>query len=419
MCSDIAVKAEQLSKSYHIYDKPRDRLRQMLSPRGKHFYREFWALKNVSLAIKRGETVGIIGRNGSGKSTLLQLICGIATATSGSVRSHGRIAALLELGSGFNPEFTGRENVYMNGAVLGLSRAEIESRFDEIADFAGIGDFIEQPTKTYSSGMLVRLAFAVSVCVEPDILIVDEALAVGDASFQFKCLNRLQTLTEQGTTLLLVSHDMSMVKRFCHRVLYLRDGEVRASGSPDEMAELYLLDMRDEQRRWASGGAVQVTLKTFLDKQGGIAFGTNEGRFVSACFTNTTDLYSSFVYGEAIEIRIEALVRETVKLPNVSLTVQEARLLVIGGANLALELGVAENGWCTASITLRFAAKLAVGRYHITLKLMDGLTEESSHLIEKQVALLAFDTLPGPRDFLGIVDLGIEQLYQTVGQPGK
>lgn len=413
MCSDLAIKAEQLSKCHHIYDKPRDRLRQILLPRGKHTYREFWALKNVSFDIKRGETVGIIGRNGSGKSTLLQLICGVATATSGTVQSHGRIAALLELGSGFNPDFTGRENVYMNGSILGLSHAEIDARFDEIADFANIGDFIDQPTKTYSSGMLVRLAFAVSVCVEPDILIVDEALAVGDASFQFKCLNRLEALTERGTTLLFVSHDMSMVKRFCNRVFYLRAGEVRASGSPDEMAELYLLDMRDEQRRWASGGTVSVIPKTFLDPKGGIAFGTDEGRIVSATFTNTGELYSSFVYGEAIEVRIETCVRETVQLPSISLTVQEARLLVVGGANLALTKAAAEDGWCVAAITLRFPASLAVGRYHITLKLMNGHTEETAHLIEKQVALLAFDTLPGSKSFLGIVDLGIESVHQV------
>lgn len=269
ICSEIAVQTAHLSKSYHIYDTPRDRLWQMLSRGKKHFYREFWALQDVSLELRKGETVGIIGRNGTGKSTLLQLICGTLSATSGSLQSHGRVAALLELGSGFNHEFTGRENVYMNGAVLGLSHAEIEARFAEITDFANIGDFIDQPTKTYSSGMLVRLAFAVAVCVQPDILIVDEALAVGDASFQFKCLNRLEALTQQGTTLLFVSHDMGMVKRFCNRVIYLREGKVRASGSPEEMAELYLLEMRDEQRRWASGGTVPVAPKPFLAKQGG------------------------------------------------------------------------------------------------------------------------------------------------------
>ncbi|MDB5980178.1 MAG: tagH [Pseudomonas sp.] len=418
ICSDIAIKADQLSKCHHIYDKPGDRLRQMLLPRGKPHYREFWALKNVSFDIRRGETVGIIGRNGSGKSTLLQLICGVANATSGTVHQQGRVAALLELGSGFNPEFTGRENVYLNGAILGLTQAEIDARFDEIADFANIGDFIDQPTKVYSSGMLVRLAFAVSVCVEPDILIVDEALAVGDASFQFKCLNRLEALAQQGTTLLFVSHDMSMVKRFCSRVLYMRAGEVRASGPADEMAELYLLDMRDEQRRWSSGGAVSVTPKPFLGTSNGMAFGTDEGQIVSATFASTGELFSSFAYGESIDVCIETRVRESVQLPSISLTVQEARLLVVGGINLPLTKGPAEDGWCQAAITLRFPASLAVGRYHITLKLMNGYTEDTAQLIEKQVAALAFDTLPGSKSFLGIVDLGIEPVHSsTQGHP--
>lgn len=413
MCSDIALRTEGLGKRFDIYDKPQDRLWQMLRPRKAPFYREFWALRDVSLSIRKGETVGIIGRNGSGKSTLLQLICGTLRASTGTVSSEGRIAALLELGSGFNPEFSGRENVYLNGALLGLSRSEINARFDEIADFAGIGDFIEQPTKTYSSGMLVRLAFAVSVCVEPDILIVDEALAVGDASFQFKCLQRLEALAARGTTLLFVSHDMSMVKRFCQRVIYLRDGHLRASGLPEDMAELYLLDMRDEQRRGASGGKVSVAPKEHLATPGGIAFGTDEGRIVSACFTNTNDRYSSYLYGEMIELRIDALLNESVALPSISITIQEPRLLVIGGANLALTAQVANYGWRTATLTARFPARLAPGRYHITLKLMNGHTEESAHLIEKQVAPLVFDTLAGNTCFLGIVDLGITPVAPT------
>ncbi|MEY9333750.1 lipopolysaccharide transport system ATP-binding protein [Pseudomonas protegens] len=408
MCSELAIKAQGLGKCYPIYDQPRDRLLQLLLPRGKQRYREFWALKDVALEVRKGETLGIIGRNGSGKSTLLQLICGTSTASTGSVTSHGRIAALLELGSGFNPEFSGRENVYLNGAVLGLKRAEIEARFDEITAFANIGEFIDQPTRTYSSGMLVRLAFAVSVCVEPDILIVDEALAVGDASFQFKCLERLERLTRQGMTLLFVSHDMSMVKRFCNRALYLRDGEIRASGAPEAMAELYLLDMRDEQRRWASAGAVQVSAKTPLNPEHGMAFGTPEGRITSAVFSNTGALYSSFAHGDMIEIAIDAQVCDAIARPNISLTIQEARLLVVSGVNVALQCGESRQGWRSASVCLRFAANLAAGRYHITLKLMNGETEETSHLIEKQVALLAFDTLPGNKHFLGIVDLHIE-----------
>lgn len=407
MSREMAISAENLSKCYQIYDAPKDRLLQMLARGRKRFYREFWALDDVSLMVEKGETVGIIGRNGSGKSTLLQLICGTLMPTRGHVRGNGRIVALLELGSGFNPEFTGRENVYMNAAVLGLSSSEIDARFDEIIAFANIGDFIDQPTKIYSSGMLVRLAFAVSVGVEPDVLIVDEALSVGDASFQFKCLNRLEELTAKGTTLLFVSHDMTMVKRFCNRVIYLRQGRVVASGAPDEIAELYLLDMRDEQRQWVSGGDIPVTRKSFMGDQNGVAFGTPEGYISSACFTNTQQLSSSYLYGDDIEIHVEVLLKESISRPNISFTIQEARLLVIGGANFALQTGPAEDGWRHAAITVRFPANLSAGRYHVTLKLLDGENEHTSQLIEKQVAPLAFDMLPNQKNFLGMVDLGL------------
>lgn len=406
MASEVLIDAENLSKCYHVYNAPRHRLMQMLAPNRQRYYQEFWALRQVSLQIRRGETVGIIGRNGSGKSTLLQLLCGTLGATSGTIQRRGRVAALLELGSGFNPEFSGRENVYMNATLLGLSPAQIDARYAEICDFANIGDFIDQPTKTYSSGMLVRLAFAVSVCVDPDILIVDEALAVGDASFQFKCLNRLESLTSKGSTLLFVSHDMSMVKRFCQRVLYLRDGQMVASGPAEEMAELYLLDMRDEQRRWASGGAIEVTRKSPLGSSEGIAFGTQEGHISAACFGVTRQAFCSYRHGDEIEIQVEARLRESVARPNVSFTVQEARLLVIGGANFALRPGPVVDGWRQASLSVRFPANLAAGRYHVTLKLMDGMTEDSSQLIEKQVGPLAFEVLPNDKGFLGVVDLG-------------
>jgi lipopolysaccharide transport system ATP-binding protein len=214
--------------------------------------------------------------------------------------------------------------------------------------------------------------------------------------------------------LLFVSHDMSMVKRFCHRVFYLKQGEVRASGAPDAMAELYLLDTRDEQRRWASAGTVPVTVKSSLNGPEGFAFGTQEGRIVSACFTNTQDLYSSYVYGEDIEIRVEVAFSDTVIRPTISFTLQEARLLIIGGANFALHGEPGEHGWRNAAITVRFRAHLAAERYHITLKLLDGHSEETSQLIEKQVALLAFDMLPGTKNFLGIVDLGFENVLYRV-----
>lgn len=417
MSSEFSIEVEKLSKCYQIYDKPHDRLLQMLPFAGQQRFREFWALKEVSFRVRKGEALGIIGRNGSGKSTLLQLICRTLRATSGQVLTRGKIAALLELGSGFNPEFTGRENVYLNGALLGLGREEIDARFDEIADFANIGDFIDQPTKTYSSGMLVRLAFSVSVCVDPDILIVDEALAVGDASFQFKCLARLEALADKGTTLLFVSHDMSMVKRFCNTAIYLAEGTLKASGFPETISEMYLLDMRDEQRRWASGGAIPVIRKKEVN-EARIAFGTAEGEIVSAKFMNTGGHYSSFVYGEMIDILIKFQIHRSVLMPSISITVQEARLLVVGGKNFHLPPCSEANEWQSGTIAFRFPVLLAAGRYHITIKLMNGRSEETSLLIDKQVGILSFDAVAGQKNsFLGIVDMGIEASSLAIHAP--
>lgn len=247
MSDEIAIKVENLSKCFHIYDQPRDRLKQMILPRlqravgaaSRQYFREFWALKNLNFEVKKGETVGIIGRNGSGKSTLLQMICGTLNPTSGSIQTYGRIAALLELGSGFNPEFTGRENVYMNGAVLGLSREEVDQRFNEIAAFADIGQFIEQPVKTYSSGMMVRLAFAVAINVDPDILIVDEALSVGDELFQRKCFSRIEVIKNNGASILFVSHSASMVNQLCGEAIFIDRGELLLRGAPREVTKKY------------------------------------------------------------------------------------------------------------------------------------------------------------------------------------
>lgn len=247
MSDDIAIKVEALSKCYHIYDTPRDRLKQFVLPRAqritglppKRYYREFWALKDVSFEVRKGETVGIIGRNGSGKSTLLQMICGTLHPTSGSITTQGRIAALLELGSGFNPEFTGRENVYMNASVLGLNKDEVDTRFDDIAAFADIGEFIEQPVKTYSSGMMVRLAFAVAISVDPDVLIVDEALSVGDELFQRKCFSRIEAIRKAGATILFVSHAGGTVVELCDHAILLDANELLAIGKPKQIVGRY------------------------------------------------------------------------------------------------------------------------------------------------------------------------------------
>jgi lipopolysaccharide transport system ATP-binding protein len=249
--NNIAVKVTNLAKCYEIYATPRDRLKQFFIPRilrflGKHpvkYFREFWATKDISFEIKKGETIAIIGRNGSGKSTLLQMICGTLTPTSGSIETSGRVAALLELGSGFNPEFTGRENVYLNASVLGLKKEEIDARFDDIVLFADIGSFIEQPVKTYSSGMYVRLAFAVIMHVNAEILVVDEALSVGDVFFQQKCMRYLRSFQKNGGTIIFVSHDTSAVVSLCDRAILLRPGKEIFIGDAKKVCGIYIEDV--------------------------------------------------------------------------------------------------------------------------------------------------------------------------------
>lgn len=249
---DVAISLIDVGKQFHIYDKPHYRLLQSLYRGRKSFYKEFNALSGISFDISKGETVGIIGRNGAGKSTLLQIICGTMSQTTGDVVVDGRMAALLELGAGFNPEFTGRENVFMYASVLGLSRREIEERFEDIANFAGIGEFLELPVKTYSSGMYVRLAFSVVIHVNPEILIVDEALAVGDALFQAKCMVAMKKLIESGVTLLFVSHDVSAVKALCKRAILIEKGEIAALGETGFVVDEYYKKIVNEQEKESS-----------------------------------------------------------------------------------------------------------------------------------------------------------------------
>ncbi len=270
MSSDIAISVKNLSKCFQIFNTPHDRLKQFILPRVKkglglkptNYFREFWALWDVSFEVGKGETVGIIGRNGSGKSTLLQMICGTLSSSNGSIESSGRIAALLELGSGFNPEFSGRENVYLNGAIMGLDQAEIDARFDNIEAFAEIGQFIDQPVKTYSSGMFTRLAFACAIHVDPEILVVDEALSVGDAQFQAKCMSKMKQITENGCTVLFVSHDTTAVKNLCQKALYLVDGCVKGWGSSGEIVDQYMYDVREAMNRENARNALETDART-------------------------------------------------------------------------------------------------------------------------------------------------------------
>ena len=239
MLSEYAVQARALGKCYSLFDRPGDRLKQLLWGRWHRYDRDFWALRDVSFDIRRGEVVGIVGRNGAGKSTLLQMVCGTLSPTCGSLAIEGRVAALLELGAGFNPDFTGLENVYMNAAILGLSRKQVDEKLDDILSFADIGDFIHQPVKTYSSGMFMRLAFAVATSVEPDILVIDEALSVGDGAFARKSFDRIMRLKDAGKTILFCSHSMYQVEALCSRALWIEAGAVRMAGNAAEVTSAY------------------------------------------------------------------------------------------------------------------------------------------------------------------------------------
>lgn len=238
------IEISNLSKVYNLYNKPIERLKEALSFSRKNYHKEYHALKNINLVIHKGESVGIVGKNGSGKSTLLKIITGVLSPTTGSVNVNGKIAALLELGAGFNPEYSGLENIKLNGTIMGYSDIEMKDRIQPIIDFADIGEFINQPVKTYSSGMFARLAFAVSINVEPDILIVDEALAVGDTRFQVKCIDKMKELKDKGTTILFVSHATEQIKRFCTKGIWLRDGEIVNIGEASKIVDIYENYMR-------------------------------------------------------------------------------------------------------------------------------------------------------------------------------
>jgi lipopolysaccharide transport system ATP-binding protein len=320
MSSDIAIKVENLSKCYQIYEQPRDRLKQFVMPRiqralgkqPKQYYREFWALKDVSFEVKKGEAVSIVGKNGSGKSTFLQLICGTLNQTAGTIHTIGRIAALLELGSGFNSDFSGRENVFLNGSLLGFSQAEIEARFDEIAAFADIGDFLDRPVKTYSSGMFVRLAFSVQVLLDPEILIVDEALAVGDALFQKRCYQRIDKFLTNGGTLLFVSHDQEAVRTLTNRAILLSQGTVIATGTSSDVVREYRRQLHEEETskflhlsNSINDARISDSTEYLTKEHSKYSFGSLEAEILNVGIFNSEGVKSNyFIIGQRITLAV-------------------------------------------------------------------------------------------------------------------
>jgi len=401
MSSDTVVRVRGLSKCYRIYQRPSDRLKQSFMPRlsrilgreGRTHYREFWALKDVSLDVRKGETVGIVGRNGSGKSTLLQMICGTLNPTLGDVEIDGRVAALLELGSGFNPEFTGRENVYLNGTLLGLTRDQIAERYDDIVDFAGVGEFIDQPIKAYSSGMMVRLAFAVQAQTSPDVLIVDEALAVGDAKFQAKCFDRLDKLKQTGTSILLVTHSSEQIVTHCDYAILLDRGSVVDRGSPRHVVNRYMDLLFGKERRElsneasqlvADGGSGEQEFSLSLEEDlfsTRPSYNAHEYRWGDGAasildFQIATDLESFpalIASGELVTLAVSIRFHVDLVCPILGITIKTKEGVTVYGANSeTLEIDqFREMGTkgTTAVVKATFNCRLAQGDYFLSLGL--------------------------------------------------
>jgi lipopolysaccharide transport system ATP-binding protein len=411
--SDYAIEVNGLSKCYQIYEKPSDRLKQLLMGERKHYYKEFWALKDVSFKIRKGETVGVIGRNGSGKSTLLQMICGTLNPTAGEINVNGRVAALLELGSGFNPEFTGVENVYMAASLYGLSREQIDMRFVAITAFADIGDHMHQPVKSYSSGMYVRLAFAVIANVDADVLIIDEALAVGDAFFVQKCMRFLREFKERGT-LLFVSHDMHSVLGLCSTALLLEEGKVLCAGSPKVVSERYLAELhQDKEAEYL--GILRLGLKSETKEdtaaEGLVSsdeklnlndFGTGEAKVIAVELVDPSGKALSVVSGgEVAHLKVYCYSGVGMLQPLVGFIVRDRVGQLIFGDNTGLlgdSVNPVESG---DSLTVCFEFRMPLlqsGRYVISAAIGEGTQVDHIHHHWKNDALI-FDCIPQHRCF--------------------
>lgn len=444
--SSIAIRVSNLGKCYHVYDAPHDRLKQFVIPRllrlagreSRDYFRQFWALKNVSFEVRVGETVGIVGRNGSGKSTLLQMICGTLSPTEGVIEVKGRIAGLLELGSGFDPEFTGRENVYMNASLLGLTRNEIESRLETILAFADIGRFIDQPVKTYSSGMVVRLAFAVQSQIDPDVLVVDEALSVGDAKFQAKCFERLRQLKARGTSILLVTHATEQVVAHCSTAILLDGGIQLQTGEPRNIVNRYmdlLFGKTGNAQRFPSGreaGALimrntapECDLSSgddcFAKRQGynphEYRWGDGDATILDFCLAADDQLYPSVVSaGQRIRLTLSIAFHRELHRPIMGITVKTKEGVTVYGVNSeSLECDdFRQLGRCDSVVRTEavFICRLAPGDYFISLGIA---TMQEGEVIphDRRYDSIHLQVRPDS-SFVGIANLNLEMMSAEI-----
>lgn len=365
--SDYAIEIDNISKIYKLYGDNKHRLKEALHPFKKKYHKDFYALRDVSFKIKKGTTVGFIGENGSGKSTLLKILTGIIPASSGNVKVNGKISALLELGTGFNPELTGLENIYFNGTILGFTKKEMDEKRDEIIAFSEIGDFIHQPVKTYSSGMFVRLAFSVAINVDPDILIIDEALSVGDAYFSVKCMSRMKEFKESGKTILFVSHDPVAVKTLCGEAYLLEHGKVIDSGSPDRVFDYYnsLISLKKEERHL-------IEKEILRDRSGNKKIEILDVRLLD----DNGNESDSFISGKKLNINMRVKANESVQEPTFGIAIKDRFGNDIFGINnncLDIQLGLFQQG-SISNINFSMVLNLGANIYNLTIAAHSGNT---------------------------------------------
>lgn len=399
---DWVLEVQGLGKMYQLFDRPSDRLKQALTLGRRQYCREFWALRDLSFCAHRGEVLGVVGRNGSGKSTLLQTLSGVLQPTEGMFRRRGRVAALLELGSGFNPEFTGRENIYMNGAILGLSRRQIDRRLDQIIEFADIGPFIDQPVKTYSSGMFVRLAFSIATNVDAELLVVDEALSVGDAAFQFKCMHHMEQMVSKGTTILLVTHDVNLIRAYCTRAMYLQGGEMKFIGDCETATEMYLMEIRDLQARQFDHQVRHTEPSMGTNR---LRFGDARGQIVQVTLGVGRDTRTVFRGGERLRLCVEARVDPSVSRAGILFQLRNLRGQVIYGLDTSkVNMPLTPDAEGRVAAEFEFDCDLKEGHYAVAVRLDDWSNPIECQLLEKAVNVVVFQVVRECA-FNGVADL--------------
>ena len=425
--NDLAIKITNLTKIYKLYARNRDRLKDSLGLSKKATYKEHYALKNVDMEVKTGESVGIIGVNGSGKSTILKIITGVLNPTSGDVQINGRISALLELGAGFNMEYTGLENVYLNGTMMGFTEKEIDERLQDILDFADIGDFVHQPVKTYSSGMFVRLAFAVAINIDPEILIVDEALAVGDVFFQSKCYHKFEEFKKMGKTILFVSHDLTSIAKYCDKVVLLNKGVKLAEGNPKDMVNMYkklLVHQLDEETLEDVSGKSAIGEKS-SDKSAWknnfevnptvIDYGEKQAEIVDFAMIDQYGTYSSIIEkGSVYKVKAKIHFHETVKNPIFTITIKNKQGTDITGTNTMFER--IETGTVNAGeeriVTYEQQMNLQGGDYLLSLG-CTGYVGDNFVVYHRLYDLVSFNVL-SDKNTVGFFDMNSNITVENV-----